>query len=151
MDNDRKHLKWLALGHYLLGGLIALVCVLFLLSMIPGCAVSLFPKAHCTATGRCPRMFFGFFYNVIGMIGILSGLALAYLIMLTGRYMSQTRRYRFCLVMAGIEGILLLPLGTVLAIFTFAVLLRDSVSGQFKLAEAVYRQPESNPGPSGSY
>lgn len=146
MERDRKHLRWLALGHYVLGGLIALVCLLFLLSMIPGCAVSLFPKAHCTATGRCPRLFFGFFYNVIGLLGILSGLGMAYLLVLTGRCLSRTRRYRFCMVMAGVEGFLLLPLGTVLAIFTCAVLLRDSVAEQFKLTDAVSAPVKPIPG-----
>ena len=55
---------------------------------------------------------------------------LAVLLFLTGRNIDRRRHHTFCLVVACVE-CLFLPLGTVLGIFTIAVLLRPSVKGLF--------------------
>lgn len=48
----------------------------------------------------------------------------------TGRFIAQRKYYTFCFVMAAVES-LFTPFGTVLAVFTLVVLLRESVKQMF--------------------
>lgn len=91
-----------------------------------------------------PAMFaaFGMMFVVMGVIMLVIGLTFALLAFLAGRYISSHRHRVFCLVVAGI-GCLSFPLGTILGVFTFIVLLRPSVislfepRGEVEMAEAV--------------
>lgn len=130
MERDSRDLRWLAIAHYVLGGLIGLISLVFLIAMLPSCAVGLFPQSHCTGSGRCPPQFFGLFYNIIGLVAVLGGLGFGALLAMTGRYLIRRLNYQLCVIMAGFQ-ILLLPFNTILGIFTLAVLMRDSVKESF--------------------
>jgi len=58
------------------------------------------------------------------------GWIFAAFVLATGRFLAKRKHYLFCLVMAGIESIFM-PFGTVLAVFTIIVLMRDSVKELF--------------------
>jgi hypothetical protein len=50
---------------------------------------------------------------------------------MTGRFLAHRKYYMFCIVMAAVE-CLFMPFGTVLAVFTLVVLLRESVKRMFE-------------------
>jgi hypothetical protein len=77
--------------------------------------------------------FMGWFFIAFSSAFILTGWAFALCLFLAGRYLSQRRRYTFCLVMAGLA-CMFMPFGTVLGVFTIIVLLRDSVKELFGVA-----------------
>jgi len=54
----------------------------------------------------------------------------------TGRFIARCKYYTFCFVMAAVES-LFMPFGTVLAVFTLVVLLRESVKRMFEANKAI--------------
>jgi len=68
---------------------------------------------------------------VIAMITL--GLAFAVCLVVAGRKLAQQSGYTFCLVMAALS-CLVVPLGTVLGVFTILVLLRPTVKERFAAA-----------------
>ena len=67
----------------------------------------------------------------VGTFIIVSGWTMAACVLAAGRMLARRRRYLFCLVMAGIE-CLMMPLGTILGVFTIIVLSRESVKAAFE-------------------
>jgi hypothetical protein len=77
-----------------------------------------------------------FHYVVAGMHAVCAvlmalGATLAACIAVAGRFLSQRRRYLFCLVMACVMAALSMPFGTVLGVFTIIVLMRPTVKAAF--------------------
>ena len=68
-------------------------------------------------------------------IAVIGGWTLAACIVTAGRFLAHRRHYLFCLVMAGIECVLM-PFGTVLGVFTILVLVRESVKEVFSATRA---------------
>ena len=123
---DADHLKLLSIFHFICSGL-ALLGVLFLLLHF-AIMHTVFENPQMwqhQKSGPPPAVFFSFlkvFYLVFGLwfllscvLNIISGLCLAFR---TGR--------TFSLVVAGLNCVHI-PLGTTFGVFTFVVLLRDSV------------------------
>ena len=125
MKQDLEHLKLLAIFHYVVAGMTALfACIPFIhffmgLALATG-ALDADPEAQPIGIGI--MVFAGFF--------ILAGWTLAALIAFAGRSLQTRQRYTYCLVMAGVECIMM-PFGTVLGVFTIIVLMRDSVKELF--------------------
>ena len=125
---DAQQLKLLSIFHYVVAGLAALFACLPVLHLVIGIAM---------ITGRAdfpsedPMVgLMGWFFVVFAGLFILGGWAFAVCLFLAGRFLSQRRRYIYCLVMAGVA-CMFMPFGTVLGVFTIIVLLRDSVMSQF--------------------
>jgi len=76
-----------------------------------------------------PQMF-GWIFVILAGVMITCGLTLAGFMAYAGRCLRQRRRYTLCLVMAAIS-CMLMPIGTVLGVFTLIVLMRPSVKGAF--------------------
>ncbi len=134
MDNellrkDREHLKLLSIFHYVVAGLTALFACFPIIHLIIGLAFVLNPGTF-EAEGDMPPAFFGWFFVIFPALFILMGWAMAVLIFAAGRSLARQRRYTFCLVVAGLE-CLMMPFGTVLGVFTLVVLMRDSVKQAF--------------------
>jgi hypothetical protein len=133
MTTDEERLRLLSIFHYVVAGLAGLF--------------SLFPLFHITmgammVSGRfepspstVDERLFGWMFIVMGSAFMAAGIAFSVGVALAGRYLSQRRRYMFCLVMAGIECIFM-PFGTVLGIFTIITLQQASVRLLFDLTSS---------------
>lgn len=76
----------------------------------------------------------GVVFLVLASLVLLAVGASAALFYFACKFLSQVRRRRFCLVVAGIT-CLFVPLGTILGVFTFIVLSRPSVKALFAKSE----------------
>jgi len=129
MNQDDQHLKLLAIFHYVVGGLTALFSLFGLFHLIFGLVMILIPET-LEPKGQPPPAFIGWMFAIIGGVFITVGWILAAFIVTTGQFLAKHKHYLFCLVMAGIE-CMLMPFGTVLGVFTIIVLMRESVKQQF--------------------
>ncbi len=127
---DADHLHLLAIFHFVLAGL-ALVGIAFLVfhySMMQ--IVFSNPEMWKDAKGMSPQQFVGLmhiFYAAFGVLFVLGGIAN----LLSGLFIRQRRYRTFSLVVAGLD-CLNMPLGTLLGVFTFVVLLRESVREAYR-------------------
>ena len=131
MNQDREHLRLLAIFHYVVAGLAGLFSFFPLIYTIIG-TMFIFAARHGTAKPGedLPPEFLGWIFSVIGSLLFLIGLAMAVCILIAGRSLALHKRYSFALVMACIE-CLFIPFGTILGVFTIVVLSRESVRGLF--------------------
>jgi hypothetical protein len=127
MTQDEQHLDLLAIFHYVVGGLMALVPCFGFIHVGMGIAML------CGAFDggkEAPPPLFGWFLILLPGLFMTAAWTLAGLIIAAGRKLNKRRAYTFCLVMGAIE-CLLMPLGTVLGVFTIIVLTRESVKDLF--------------------
>jgi hypothetical protein len=126
-QEDESHLKVLSIFHFVAGVLTGLVSLFPIIHLVVGLAM----MGGVFVDGSfLPGAFFGIFFVVIALMFIVGGLALAAGMILTGFYLQQHRKHTFCTVVAGIECIIV-PLGTVLGVFTIIVLMRENVKAAF--------------------
>ncbi len=131
---DGEHLRLIAVFHYVLAGL-SVAGLGFL--VVHRLFMNLFfanPEMWKDAKGGPPpEAFFAilaWFYLFFGALIVLAGVA-----NLVSARCIQKRRWRtFSLVVAGIN-CMQVPFGTALGVFTFIVLLRDSVRGLYARTE----------------
>ena len=136
---DADHLKVLSICHYVWGGVTALwsMCGLFYVFM--GVAFANDPSAFNNSNAGSgagnppPSPFVGYMFMGMGTAIVLFGSLVGGLTIYSGRCIARRKGRTFSLVMAGIN-CLSVPVGTVLGVFTFMVLTRDSV-------RAVYAAP----------
>ena len=126
MTQDEQHVNLLAIFHYIAGGLTALFSCMPLLHVAIGIAIlsGAFDREHA------PPRAFGWFFILLPSVFILCGWTLAAFIIAAGRKLQRRVSRTFCLVVAGIECVLM-PFGTVLGVFTIIVLMKDSVQELF--------------------
>src|SRR5438045_496740 len=136
MNQDKEHLRLLAIFHYVVAGLAALFSFFPLLYTTIG-AIFIFAARHGTAKPGedLPPEFLGWIFAVLGSVLFLIGLSMAICILIAGRYLALRKRYSFAFVMACIE-CLFIPFGTILGVFTIVVLSRESVRALFSTAAA---------------
>jgi hypothetical protein len=132
MNQDREHLRLLAIFHYVVAGLAALFSFFPLLYTTVG-AIFIFAARHGTAKPgeELPPEFLGWIFAAVGLLLFFLGIAMAICILLAGRCLSRNKHYTFALVMACIE-CLFIPFGTILGVFTIVVLSRESVRAFFE-------------------
>jgi hypothetical protein len=126
MQQDLEHLKLLSIFHYVDAGMTAFFACIPFIHLFMGLAL---------ATGALPdtdpgARTMGVVIMVIAGLIILAGWTLAALIAFAGRSLQTRKRYTYCLVMAGVNCIVI-PIGTVLGVFTIIVLTRASVKALF--------------------
>lgn len=134
---DRSHLNVLAICHYVCGGLIALFSSLFIVHLIIGILMlsgkmpvnSPSNRAN-SLQGPAADQMVGTIFVVAGTSIVLIGWTIGGLTIYSGRCIHKLKKRTFSLVMAGVC-CLYMPLGTVLGVFTFIVLLRESVRGLY--------------------
>lgn len=131
---DAEQLRMLAVGHFVLAGLALLGLAFIGFHYAVMHTVFDHPDVWRNAKGGPPpalmldlfRMMyvaFAAFFIACGVGNLMSGL-----------FLRQRRRRTFSLVMAGIN-CMNMPLGTVLGVFTFIVLLRESVRQAYAARE----------------
>lgn len=126
MTGDEQHLNLLAVFHYVVAGIVALFSCMFLFHVAMGVAML------CGAFDgdEAPPRFMGWMFIAFPSLFILAGWTLAGFMVAAGRKLKKRLSYTFCLVVAGIECIVM-PFGTVLGVFTLVVLSRESVKALF--------------------
>ncbi len=135
MNQDKEHLRLLAIFHYVVAGLAALFCFFPLLYTTVG-AIFIFAARHGTPKPgeELPPEFLGWIFVVLRLLLFLLGIAMAICILIAGRSLSSHKHYTFALVMACIE-CLFIPFGTILGVFTIIALSRESVKALFAAAQ----------------
>lgn len=157
----REHLRLLSIFHYVVGGLgylISLIPIIHLaLGMFflfapedifdprispatpsavePDAAPAPAPVYSPNPNEIFPMRLFGVFFTVIPVLIILAGFTISTLIIEAGRRLARHRSHTFCLVVAGIE-CMIMPFGTVLGVFTILVLLKPETQKLFGLPVA---------------
>lgn len=128
-SEDLQYLNLLGIFHYVVGTIAALFSLFPTLHLIFG--VALMTGALGEQTGGPDAQLVGGFMTGVALVFILCGLALAGVVIATGRFLRRHERYTFCLVVAAIECIFF-PFGTVLGVLTIIVLQRVSVKQLFE-------------------
>jgi len=136
MNQDKEHLRLLAIFHYIVAGLAALFSFFPLLYTTIG-AIFIFVARHGTPkpSEELPPEFLGWIFVGLGSFLFLLGIAMAICILIAGRCLSHCKCYTFTLVMACVE-CLFIPFGTILGVFTIITLSRESVKTLFSTAAA---------------
>src|SRR5437762_12628301 len=122
MNQDKEHLRLLAIFHYIVAGLAALFLFFPLLYTTIG-AIFIFVARHGTPKPgeELPPEFLGWLFVGLGPFLFLLGCTMGNCIFIAGRSLSHRIGSSFFFVMARIE-CLLITVGTVLCVFTIVVL-----------------------------
>jgi hypothetical protein len=142
--SDRDHLRTLAICHYVLGGL----CIVFGtfpfihlaigIAMVNG-AMPVNPKGNAP-----PEEMIGWIFIGVASLIIALYWSIGLMLIQAGSCLRQRKWRTFCLVAAG-AACLMQPIGTVLGVFTFIVLLRPSVRAAFEpVAEESSEEPDES-------
>jgi hypothetical protein len=126
VNPDLEHLKLLSIFHYVLAGMTALMACIPIIHLVIG---GLMAFGTFDGTDGPPRIVGALIMAFAGLF-IVAGWALSAMMVLVGRSLAARTRYTLCLVVAGVECIMM-PFGTVLGVFTLVVLLRPSVAELF--------------------
>jgi hypothetical protein len=129
-NNDLSHLKILSIGHYVLGALTALFGLFPLVYVFLGALVIVAPPSSKPGDPPPPTAV-GWVFVAFGVLFSLAIWFFAFGAIYAGRQIAKHQKHTFCLVMAAFICLLFMPLGTILGIFTFIVLQRDSVKQLF--------------------
>jgi len=140
MSQDEQHLDLLSIFHYVVGGITAL------LSCIPFLHVAMGIAMLCGAFEgqNPPPRALGWLFILFPAVFILIGWALSVVIIVAGRKLKRRTSRTFCLVVAGLECIMM-PFGTVLGVFTLIVLMRESVGRLFASNNSIEATPDGAP------
>lgn len=133
MTTDEERLRLLSIFHYVVAGLAGLFSLFPLFHIAMGAMMlsGRFEPSPDTADERL----FGLMFIAIGSAFMAAGIGFSVCVALAGRYLSQRRRYIFCLVMACVE-CMFVPFGTVLGVFTIVTLQNQSVRQLFGLTSS---------------
>lgn len=129
-SQDETHLDNLSVGHYVVGGLIALFACLPLLYFVIGLSLVMGGDSIMGEGGKEPPAAFGWIFAALGLALFLFGQAIALSLVLSGRFIKQRKNYLFSFILACIA-CAFVPLGTILGVFTILVLSRDSVKNAY--------------------
>jgi len=126
---DEEHLKMLSLGYAVSAGVSALYSLFGLLYVFMGImmstALSHLPETPANPAQAPPPAFVGWIFGFIGLAFFLIATAVTAARFRAAWCIKHRKSRVFCMVIAGI-GCLEFPYGTVLGIFSFLVLGRDS-------------------------
>lgn len=134
MNKDIEQINLLSIFHYVVGGIAALFACFPFIHLAIGIGLIIASKTPSTS-GETPPAFIGWIFVGIATVIILAGWALAVCTIISGRYLSKQRHYKYCMVIACLL-CLFVPFGTILGIFTIFVLARPSVKEIFQQAPA---------------
>lgn len=127
MNEDLEHLRLLSIFYYLMALLIALFSLLPVFHLLLGMAMAF---GWGDFEGDPPPPLIGWMVSCIAGFLVLLGLTCAACFALAGRNLARHRSWIFCMVIAGIA-CSMMPIGTVLGVFTILVLNRPSVRALF--------------------
>ena len=134
---DEDHLRLLSIFYWISAGCTAFTALIALMYVAIGAVMAVAASASggdvdAAAIGWVFAAFGGAFFLLLATFGVLK--------LLTGIWLRRRRNRVPCLIVAGLACIAI-PYGTILAVFTFLVLLRPSVADLFR--ERAKVAPES--------
>jgi hypothetical protein len=130
VDEDQDHLKILALGYFVDAGLALFSALLGFVYVALGILYG-GVEAPTSPYGQMVAGFFGGkFYTSQVAIGSLVLVVFGVTTIMAGRYLAARRHWMFCMVLAFVN-LFHLPAGTLIGVFTFAVLLDPAVKARF--------------------
>jgi hypothetical protein len=129
MTENENHLRLIEIFHYVVGGIAALFSMIPILHLVMGLVLIISPESM-NGKGDGPPEALGWFFVVFSSTFIAMGLVFACCVVAAGRCIRKRKRHLFCLIMAGVE-CMLMPFGTVLGVFTIIVLAREEVKRLF--------------------
>src|SRR5262245_44113116 len=106
MNDDQQQLDLLAIFHYVVAGITALFGCMPIFHLVIGIAMLSGAIPH-KPDEMFPEKLFGAFFAGFAAMIILAMWALAFFIFSAGRLLKQRRRHTFCLVVAGVECMLM--------------------------------------------
>ena len=127
---DEEHLKLLSLGYMISAGISAFFSLFGLMYIFMGAMMGEISRMSPSPKSEPPPAFVGWLFAGIGLAFFLGFLALGLLKFKVATSIKRRQSRTFCLVLAAIS-CLEMPYGTVLGVFTFMVLGRESVSRLF--------------------
>ncbi len=136
MTQDEQQLDLLAIFHYIVGGITALFSCFPFIHLALGVAM-LSGAIDFEGPGPPPPPFFAWLFILFPAVFILIGWTLSIVIIMAGRKLKSRGSRTFCMVVAGLECILM-PFGTVLGVLSLIVLMRPSVEQLFAGNEAAF-------------
>jgi hypothetical protein len=141
---DEEHLRLLALFHYISGALTIAFASLFIFHLMFIVFAMNNPEIFGVPQGSeefevMPQQLLGIFAAFIGSI-VIGGIIYGIVQIVSGRFISR-RHYRTFSFIAVFPNILLIPYGTLLAIFTLIVLERPSVKALYADQQGRNAQP----------
>ena len=127
-DQDREHLRLLAIFYYIWAGVQALGGLVGLAFIGVGAFIASSPQV--AQANNPPPPWFGALFAGIGALVFVSVEGMAALSFFTGRFLARRQHHTFCVVISALN-CMSLPLGTALGIFGILVLQRPSVKALF--------------------
>jgi uncharacterized membrane protein len=124
---DLEHLRWLRIGYFINAGIMFLVALFPVIHLVIGVMM----VAGSFDSGKdSPPAFVGFLFIGVALVIMTGAAAMAVCNLLVANYLAAQRRWIFCIVIAALN-LMFSPVGIVVGVFTFIVLLRDSVKQLF--------------------
>ena len=139
-SQDAGHLTALSICHYVWGGISILFSSIFIVHIVMGAAIlsgkisfpgPVPPPGSNVVTSSPPDALVGWMFVIMGSCVVGIGWTVGILSIFSGVCIARRRKRTFSLVVAGVC-CAIMPLGTALGIFTFIVLLRDSVKRMYE-------------------
>jgi hypothetical protein len=130
VNQDPERLQLLAIFHYVVAGLAALLSFFPLLYSLVGGFLLYAAQRPGPNNQEPPPAFLGWIFIAVGAVFFIAGLTMAICILIAGRCLSRRESYSLALVMACIE-CLFVPFGTILGVFTIVALSGESVKALF--------------------
>ncbi len=127
---EKDTLHMLAIFHYVIAGLIALIACIPLIHFTIGISLT----AGAIAGEEPVLGMVGTIFTLIASLIILIGWGTAFFIFQAGQNLDKQVKYQFCMIGAGVLCIFM-PLGTILGVFTLVTLQDESVKAIFKSNE----------------
>ena len=128
MNEDLEHLRLLSIFHYVMAALTALFTLIPVVHLLFGMALSF---GWGELEHDAPPAFVGWLLSCIGGVFLLLGGTYAVCLVIAGRSLVRHRNWVFCMVVAGIS-CTIMPVGTILGVFTMVVLNKPSVRALFE-------------------
>lgn len=125
-QKDQDHLRLLSIFHYVYGGIALLFGLFPVFHIVFGIMMIRSPQTFAQPGQPPAPKFMGYLVIAMGSCFMLLGFITGGLTLYSARCIRQRRRRLLSLILAGVN-CFFVPLGTALGVFTFIVLLRDSV------------------------
>ena len=127
--SDEEYLDLLGIGNYVVGGITALFSLFPLLHV--GIGIMMLTGGMHSDSGEAPPAWFGLFFILFAGLFILVGEALAFALIMAGRYIRQRRRHTFCLVASAIACVFF-PFGTIIGVLSLILLTKPDIKALFE-------------------
>ncbi len=129
-ESYQQPLKLLSIFHYVVAGILLLLALFPVIHLLVGLSIVFQPEQWCD-NQQCPPAFFGWFFVIFATFWMVLASVFAVLVVMTGRWIAQRKRYTFIIVIAAVE-CAVFPFGTVLGVLTLIQLSKPEIKALFE-------------------